>query len=144
MLVPPVPVIVLLVPFVPPPPPPPVAGVPMEAPKSADGKEPPRTARQEIQQRRQEAARKNATQDMNAATSLEAQKKVQDVVLQAMGFSAGFDAYGKLVVPDGRGYRPFSVYDNQRTVDNRRNGNALFGPTDRLHNELVDLQYKKD
>jgi hypothetical protein len=60
-----------------------------------------------------------------------------------MAFVPGFDAYGKVNVPDAAGYKPFTVYNNQKTVDNARLGRGLFGATDRLHNELVDSQYKR-
>ena len=78
---------------------------------------------------------------MGKAADMESQKQVQNVVIQAMGFTPGFDAYGKVMVPDAVGYKPFTVYNNQKTVDNRRLGMGLYGPSDRLHNELVGSQY---
>jgi hypothetical protein len=72
---------------------------------------------------------------------MEQQKQIQNVVIQAMAFTPGFDAY-KVMMPDAVGYKPYSVYGNQKTVDNRRLGYGLFGPTDNLHNELVNSQYK--
>jgi hypothetical protein len=38
-------------------------------------------------------------------------------------------------------YKPYSIYGNQRTVDNR-SARRLFGGTDQLHNEMVNSQYK--
>lgn len=108
------------------------------------------TARQELQARREAAAKaeavekgKNLANDMGKAADMEQQKQIQNVVIQAMGFTPGFDAYGKTMVPDAVGYRPFTVYNNQRNVDNARLGRGLFGPTDRLHNEMVDSQYNR-
>lgn len=113
------------------------------------GEKPQPTARQALAERRQEAAKrdavekgKNLAKEMGKATDLEAQKQVQNVVIQAMGFTPGFDNYGKTFMPDGIGYKPFTVYNNQVNVDNRRLGRGLFGPTDTLHNELVESQYK--
>jgi hypothetical protein len=121
---------------------------PQGGPQGGDKPQP--TARQALAERRQEAAKrdavekgKNLAKDMGKATDLEAQKQVQNVVIQAMGFTPGFDNYGKTFMPDAVGYKPFTVYNNQKTVDNRRLGLGLFGPTDRLHSEMVDLQYKE-
>ena len=108
-----------------------------------------KTARQEIAERRAEAAKKDAVEkgknlanDMGKASSMEQQVAVQNVVIQAMGFTPGFDNYFKGFVPDGQMYRPFSVYNNQKTVDNARVGRALFGGTDRVHTEMVESQYQ--
>ena len=109
----------------------------------------PKTTRQEIQERRQAAARakavesgKNLANSMGQAASLEQQAAVQNVVIQAMGFTPGFDAYGKASITDVAGYKPYTIYNNQRNVDNRFVGLRLFGGTDRLHSDMVDAQYK--
>lgn len=108
----------------------------------------PKTARQELQERRQEAAKAKAVEqgkdlanNMGKAADMEQQKQIQNVVIQAMGFTPGFDAY-RVMMPDVAGYKPYSVYGNQRTVDNRGLGYGLFGPTDNLHKEMVNSQYK--
>jgi hypothetical protein len=110
----------------------------------------PKTTRQEIQERRQAAARANAIEtgknlanSMGQATSMEQQAAVQNVVIQAMGFTPGFDAYGKANITDVAGYKPYTIYNNQRNVDNRFVGMRLFGGTDRLHSEMVDAQYSQ-
>lgn len=107
------------------------------------------TARQEIQAKREAAAKAKAVEDgknlankMGDAANMEQQKQLQNIVIQAMGFTPGFDAYGKVLVPDSNGYKPFTVYKGQVNVDNKRLGWGLYGPSDRLHNDLVDLQYK--
>jgi hypothetical protein len=109
----------------------------------------PRTTRQELAERRLAAQRvksvddgKNAAENIGSATSMEDQVAVQNVILQAMSFNAAFDAYGKVIIPDGQSYRPFTIYNNQTNVDNRTVGNRLFGGSDRLHNEMVDSQYQ--
>jgi len=105
------------------------------------------TARQQLAERRAEAAKKDAVEkgknlanEMGKAADMEAQKQIQNVVIQAMGFTPGFDSYGKSVVPDGVGYKPFTVYNNQRTIDNRAN-QRMFGGSEARHNEMVDSQY---
>ena len=108
----------------------------------------PKTARQELQERRQEAAKAKAVEqgkdlanNMGKAADMEQQKQIQNVVIQAMGFTPGFDAY-RVTIPDVAGYKPYSVYGNQRNVDNRRLGYGLFSPTDNLHKEMINSQYK--
>ena len=71
---------------------------------------------------------------------MESQKQIQNVVIQAMGFTPGFDVYAKSMLPDGVGYKPFTVYNNQRNIENRATL-RMFGGTDRLHNDMVESQY---
>jgi hypothetical protein len=106
------------------------------------------TARQELQARREAAAKaeavekgKNLANEMGKAADMESQKQIQNVVIQAMGFTPGFDTYSKTIMNDVVGYKPYSVYNNQKNIDNRANL-RMFGGTDRLHNEMVESQYK--
>jgi hypothetical protein len=115
--------------------------------RGGDSKPAAPTARQELQARREAAAKaaavesgKNLANEMGKAADMEAQKAVQNVVIQAMGFTPGFDAYGKSTIPDVVGYRPFTVYNNQRNIDNR-NTARMFSGTDRVHNDIVESQY---
>ncbi len=115
---------------------------------SSDSKPAAPTARQELQARRQEAARAKAVEsgkqlanEMGKAADMESQKQVQNVVIQAMGYSPAFEAY-KVSIPDVPGYKPYSIYKNQTNVDNRFIGRRLFGGTDQLHNEMINSQYK--
>jgi hypothetical protein len=114
--------------------------------KSNDNSKP--TARQEIQAKRQEAARAKAVEsgkqlanEMGKSANMEQQVAVQNVVIQAMGYSPAFEAY-KVSIPDVPGYKPYSIYKNQTNVDNRFIGRRLFGGTDQLHNEMINSQYK--
>ena len=125
------------------------AGGPTPQGGAQGGEKPQPTARQQLAERRAEAAKKeavakgnNLAKEMGKVADMEAQKQVQNVVIQAMGFTPGFDAYGKSFVPDGVGYKPFTVYARQVNVDNVRLGRRLYGPSDRLHDELVESQYK--
>ena len=107
------------------------------------------TARQELQARREAAAKaeavekgKNLAGEMGKASDLEAQKAVQNVVIQAMGFTPGFDAYGRQMIVQQQFYPPYTVYNNQKTIDNRAN-QRMFGATDSLHNSMVESQYER-
>lgn len=132
------------------PPPASAPPAPQQAQSNDSGSKPAApSARQEIQAKRQEAARakaveagKNLGEAMGKAADLEAQQVVQGVVIQAMGFTPGFDAYGKTTIQDAAGYKPFSVYNNQKTIDNRANL-RMFGGTDKLHSDMVESQYNK-
>ena len=107
----------------------------------------PQTAREQLAEQRREAARKEAVakgkdlaNDIGKAADMQAQMEVQNVVIQAMGYSPGFDNYGRFILPDGIGYRPYTIYNNQRTVDTPA-GRGLFGGSDSVHQRMVDSQY---
>jgi hypothetical protein len=110
------------------------------------------TTRQALAQRRVAAAAAQAAQRakdnpnetasaMDSAESLEQQAELQNAVLGAMGFVAGFDAYNRAVLPDGTGYRPFEIYPGQRNIDTPA-ARGLVGRSDRIHEEMVDEQYR--
>jgi hypothetical protein len=106
------------------------------------------TARQALQERREAAAKaeavekgKNLANEMGKASDLEAQKQVQNVVIQAMGFTPGFDAYSKQLIVQQQFYKPYQVYGNQKTIDNR-SALRMFGGTDSLHQQMIESQYK--
>lgn len=115
---------------------------------SSTEKTKPKTNRQAIIERRQAAAKEKAAEsgaemkdEMESADSMEKQVELQNVVIQAIGFTPGFDAYLSLVVPDGQMYKPFTIYDNQKNVDSHA-GSRLFGGTDNAHRQMVDAQYQ--
>jgi hypothetical protein len=107
------------------------------------------TARQEVQAKREAAAKaeavekgKNLAGEMGKAADMESQKQIQNVVIQAMGFTPGFDTYSKQMIVQQQFYKPFTVYDNQKNIDNRANL-RMFGGTEKLHQEIVDSQYNR-
>jgi translation initiation factor IF-2 len=85
---------------------------------------------------------KNLASTVGKASDMEAQKQIQNVVIAAMGFTPGFDNYNRMVIFDSVAYKPFTVYNNQKNVDNRKLEMGLYGPSDKLHNELVESQFK--
>jgi hypothetical protein len=53
----------------------------------------------------------------------------------------GFDSYMQLALRDGNFYKPYEVYRGQVNVDNARALRQL--SSDRLHQEMIDQQYRK-
>jgi hypothetical protein len=80
--------------------------------------------------------------EMDSADSMEQQAELQNVVMGAMGFVAGFDAYGRATIPDAAGYKPFVIYPGQQNIDTPA-GRRLLTGSDRLHQDMVDSQYNK-
>jgi hypothetical protein len=87
------------------------------------------------------AAATGAMKDSDNASSMEQQKAVQTVVIGAMSYVQGFDAYS-ITMKDVPFYRPYTVYGNQRTVDNRVASRGLFGPSDVKHEAMIQEQYQ--
>ena len=83
----------------------------------------------------------NAMKDSDKAGSMEQQKQIQNVVMGAMSYVPGFDVYN-VALKDVPFYKPYSVYGNQKNVDNRFASRGLFGATDSVHNEMVNSQYQ--
>lgn len=134
----------------------PVAAAPepkkSESSSSSSSKDQPKSNRQAVAERRLEAVRTQAAQaaknnssamssQMDSAASMEQQVELQNVVIGAMGFVAGFDVYGKVTVPDAAGYKPFEIYRGQRNIDSPA-GRRLLTGSDRAHQDMVDSQYK--
>jgi hypothetical protein len=118
------------------------------ASSGSENKDQPKTTRQALAERRLAAARAKAVEEgkqlagkMGEAATIEAQIQVQGVVLAAMGFVPGFDNYNKAILPDAVGYRPFEIYRGQQNIDNPAGRRFLTG-ADRLHQEMVDSQYR--
>jgi len=120
---------------------------------SGGSKEQPKTNRQALAERRMEAAREKAAAaakqnpaamaaQMDTAGSMEQQVELQSVVLGAMGFVAGFDAYGRGTIPDAAGYKPFEIYPGQRNIDSPA-ARLLLVRSDRIHQDMVDSQYNR-
>ena len=54
----------------------------------------------------------------------------------------GYDLYSQMTLKDASFYKPEDIYKNQRTVDNVRLLRGLQSGSDRLHQDMVDQQYK--
>jgi hypothetical protein len=107
----------------------------------------PKTTKEAIAEKRREAVQKEAinkgkelAKEMGKAADMQAQMEVQNVVIQAMGFTPGFDNYNRFILPDNQFYKPYTIYNNQRNVDTPA-GRGLFGGSDKTHANMVDSQY---
>jgi hypothetical protein len=87
-----------------------------------------------------EKAKELANEMSNAAT-LESQTASQGLVLGLMNYNPAFSAYANAIIPDSGGVEMVRQY-NKPTVDNRRALRALSGASDRLHDEMVQQQYR--
>jgi hypothetical protein len=109
------------------------------------------TARQAIAERRAEQQKmdemkqgREVAENMKAATSMEQQRAAQGLVISAMaGYNPAFDLYKQNILFDAVGYRPYAIYVNQTTVDNR-SAQQMFGSNNNLHKEMINSQYKKE
>lgn len=105
-----------------------------------------KTTRESLAEKQREKARaeavtrgKELANEMGKAADMQAQMEVQNVVIQAMGFTPGFDTYAK-TLQDGQFYRPYEAYPNQRNIDTVT-GRRLFGGSDSVHQQMIDSQY---
>jgi hypothetical protein len=106
------------------------------------------TARQAIAERRAEQQKmdemkqgREVSENMKAATSMEQQRAAQGLIISAMAFNPAFDLYKQSVLLDAAGYRPYAIYGNQTTIDNR-SAQQMFGSNNNLHNAMVEKQYE--
>jgi hypothetical protein len=107
------------------------------------------TARQAIAERRQEQQKmeeikqgKEMSDNIKAATSMEQQRATQGLIISAMAYNPAFEAYKQSMLLDAAGYKNYSIYGNQRTVDNI-GALRIFGNSDKLHNDMVYNQYNR-
>jgi hypothetical protein len=91
----------------------------------------------------QQEKQKEAVAANKGAKSMDEQKATQGALIASMGAVPGFDAYSNVIIRDSLLYKPYSVYNNQVTIDNRRASRGLFGPSDSKFNEIIDSQYKQ-
>jgi hypothetical protein len=62
---------------------------------------------------------------------------IESIARQPVGYAQYFG-----MMPDVAFYSPKEIYRNQKTVDNVRVMRGLSGGSDRLHQEMVNQQYK--
>jgi len=105
-----------------------------------------KTTREVLAEKQREKAKaeavargKDLANTMGKATDMAVQIEVQNVVIQAMGFTPGFDTYNK-ALPDGQYYKPYEVYSNQKNIDTVA-ARRLFGGSDNVHQQMIDSQY---
>lgn len=114
-------------------------------PESKSGDK-PKTSREVLAEKQREKARaeavakgKDLANEIGRATDMAAQVAIQNVVIQAMGFTPGFDTYTK-ILPDGEMYKPYEAYPGQRNIDTP-SSRGLFGSSDSVHQQMIESQY---
>lgn len=87
-------------------------------------------------------AAREAVEKAQKADTLEAQAANQGMAVGLMGYVPGFSAYQNAIVPDVLATTVARQY-MKPTVDNRAAQRALTGASDKLHQQMVDLQYAR-
>jgi hypothetical protein len=101
------------------------------------------------EKRRQEAFRSRleqiemARKKRNAGREKDDSDRENEALLAVMARVVGWEDYLKKNIADGQNYRQFEIYREQRTVDNQRALRGLTGASERLHQEMVDQQYRR-
>ena len=84
---------------------------------------------------------KSLAKEVGEASTLQAQKDLQNYIIALLGFSSGFNTYGSELI-DGNFYKYEEIYQNVRLPENQRgllNGLA----SQILHEKMVDMQWQK-
>ena len=83
---------------------------------------------------------KSLAKEVGEASTLQAQKDLQNYIIALLGFSSGFNTYGSELI-DGDFYKDEEIYQNVRLPENQRgllNGLA----SEILHEKMVDMQWQ--
>ena len=84
---------------------------------------------------------KSLAKEVGEASTLQAQKDLQNYIIALLGYSSGFNTYGSELI-DGNFYKDEEIYQNVRLPENQRgllNGLA----SEILHEKMVDMQWQK-
>jgi len=92
---------------------------------------------------KEEKEKKSRKKEENTAGMTEFEKQVaaQPKIIDAMSFVPGFSLYAQANVPDVLERQMKKLYGKD-VIDNRNAGRRMFGGSDRLHEEMVNQQYK--
>ena len=94
----------------------------------------------EMKQASQEKAREEMKK-VETSKSFENQVAIQPNVISAMSFVPGFNSYAQSTVPDILQKQLQKQYGRD-VIDNRNAGRRMFGGSDRLHEEMINQQYR--
>ena len=84
---------------------------------------------------------KSLAKEVGEASTLQAQKDLQNYIIALLGYSSGFNTYGSELI-DGNFYKDEEIYQNVRLPENQRgllNGLA----SEILHEKMVDMQWQR-
>jgi hypothetical protein len=93
------------------------------------------------------STRQAAPAKVDPATQTESEKEFEQTVasqaaaVNAISFVPGFSAYQNAIIPDTNALTMQRQY-NKPTVDNARAQRQLSGASDRLHQQMIDEQYR--
>jgi outer membrane biosynthesis protein TonB len=93
------------------------------------------------------STRQAAPAKVDPATQTESEKEFEQTVaaqaaaVNAISFVPGFSAYQNAIIPDTNALVMQRQY-NKPTVDNARAMRQLNGASDRLHQQMIDEQYR--
>ena len=92
---------------------------------------------------KEEKEKKSRKKEENTAGMTEFEKQVaaQPKIIDAMSFVPGFSVYAQANVPDVLERQMKKLYGKD-VIDNRNAGRRMFGGSDRLHEEMINQQYK--
>ena len=93
-------------------------------------------ARKEVAQKAKELA-----QNAGKANTMEGQVATQGLLVGLIGYVPGFAGYQQALIPDTNALELAMKY-SKPVVDNRNAQRRLQGASDRLHQEMVDSQYR--
>jgi hypothetical protein len=88
------------------------------------------------------SAARSAESNANSAVR-NRQLQQQEDTLAEMATVPGFDAYQNAVIPDAQFYQSRDIYRGVVIRDNARAQRALSQRSDRLHQEMIDEQYRR-
>jgi len=119
-----------------------------QLPQQTQTESQPTTVRQQLQQARIEASRKQAAAKVNEsmkeaaeAKTLEQQVAAQNSIMAAMGYNPQFDAYGSVIIVDRIFYKSLEIYKGRENIDNSRALRGLYGPSDLRHEQMMRDRY---
>jgi hypothetical protein len=81
-------------------------------------------------------------QDGNVKKNVQNNEAAGNVTIESIAKQPANYAQYFTMIPDVAFYAPKEIYKNQKTVDNARTLRGLQGGSDRLHQEMVNQQYK--
>ena len=107
---------------------------------------PPKEEKKEVVVKKNAETKKNAEIAIKAAEKARTQAEVvatQSAIVAGMGILPGFESYQSNSILDAQFYKSKDIYSNQKTVDNRNVQRFLSGASDKLHQQMVEEQYRR-
>jgi hypothetical protein len=94
------------------------------------------------QQEREDRLARNSAKESSSASAVGVELGTGASLTAMAAVPQGYSAYSVQIIAQTPFYAPKEVYRNQRIVDNDNIRRGLNGRSDRLHQEIVDSQYK--